>query len=139
MSVLLPKDNMNVTKSSSNGRERSPRQKSNSKSQQQQQTNRDSVKIVNEKNAANLNPTEVDDDSESENLSPLLHSKNKNAHLKLGKKAGSNGVNNGVSMPQSISALNLDNVHKSIDGIDNELDERDPGVNDDELEFLYER
>lgn len=53
MSVLLSKDDSQVTKTSSTQnttRDKSPRPKGQSKLQQ----NRDTVKIINEKNAANL-------------------------------------------------------------------------------------
>lgn len=54
MSVLLPKDDVSTSKNVNSIRDRSPRQKGQSKSSTQQQQNRDSLKLVNEKNAANL-------------------------------------------------------------------------------------
>lgn len=126
MSVLMPKDNLNVSKSSSNGRERSPRAKNSSKTQQQQQqiqhqSSRDSLKIVNEKNAANLTPTEADDDSESENLSPLLNNKSKHLHLKTSKMAsnGVNGLASGATASLPVSTLHIDDA-EAADDVDND-------------------
>lgn len=53
MSVLLPKEDVSTSKNVNNIRERSPRSKGQSKSSSQQQS-RDCIKLVNEKNAANL-------------------------------------------------------------------------------------
>lgn len=127
--MLMQKDNLSSSKNST--RERSPRQKNHSKSsqQQQQQQNRDCLKIVNEKNAANLHSAEAEDDSESENLSPLLNNKNKNLHSKTGKKCG-NSVNSamGAAVPQSKSALHIDGVHEPIDDTDTDAEDRDHEV-----------
>lgn len=136
MSVLMPKDNANAQKSGNNLRERSPRQKGHSKSSHQpQQQNRDSLKIVNEKNAANLQPTEAEEDSESENLSPLLNPKSKKSSAKNSKKANNNNINNNnntavASTPsqQSISALHIEGVDDSIDDTDTDVDDRDNEV-----------
>lgn len=124
MSVLMTKDNLGIPKNAGNHRERSPRQKGHSKSSSQQQhQNRESLKIVNEKNAANLQTAE--EDSESENLSPLLV-KNKKMHLKNVKKSAASNSNATVgpaALPQPIAALHMEGVHEPIDDTDTDLDE----------------
>lgn len=107
MSVLVPKEENNSA-SKSSARERSPRSKSISK-----QSNRDSLHLVNEKSSSNLH-TEQDDDSESENLSPLLQSKGKRNGGKPGQLA---------SMPAVVSQQNPIALH--IDGIDESIDDTD--------------
>lgn len=122
MSVLLPKDDANGAKSTT--RERSPRQKSSSKQQQ----NRDSMHMVNEKNAANLQGGDADEDSETENLSPLLHSKGKKSS-KNGRKMGHNTpAANSLTAHQTSQALHapalhIDGVNESIDDTDTDADE----------------
>lgn len=124
MSVLLPKDDVNGAKSIA--RERSPRQKGSSKQQQ----NRDSMHMVNEKNAANLQGADADEDSESENLSPLLHSKGKKSS-KSGRKMGHNtptSAANSLKVHQTSQALHapalhIDGVNESIDDTDTDADE----------------
>lgn len=142
MSVLLPKDETNNTKVTSQFREKSPRQKSGQTNKQQ---NRDSLHLVNEKNANNLQSIEQDDDSETENLSPLLyHKNNKKSQMKHGKKGTSNGgssssssafasPNAPIQFPsqqiQSLqSALHIDGVIESIDDTDTDIEERDSEV-----------
>lgn len=124
MSVLLPKDEVNAAKSTT--RERSPRQKSASKQQ-----NRDAMHMVNEKNAANLQGADPDDDSEAENLSPLLQTKAKKSS-KHGRKTGHNTSGSAVnsSTAQQTSqvlhappALHIDGVNESIDDTDTDADE----------------
>lgn len=146
MSILLPKDEINNSKSMSQFREKSPRQKSGqTNKQQQQQQNRDSLHLVNEKNANNLQSLEQDDDSETENLSPLLyHKTNKKSHMKHGKKGTSNGGSSSSSsafaspnapiqfqsqqIQPSQSALHIDGVIDSIDDTDTDIEERDSEV-----------
>ncbi|XP_037025658.1 E3 ubiquitin-protein ligase MGRN1 isoform X3 [Bradysia coprophila] len=108
MSVLMAKDDPNSGKHSAttNIREKSPRLKNNTKVQ----SGRDSVKIVNEKNAANLQPVDVDEDSDAEKLSPLLDPK-------------VNEVFNNNKIPNS--ALHIEGVDESIDDTDTEVDDHD--------------
>ncbi|KAJ6638151.1 E3 ubiquitin ligase, partial [Pseudolycoriella hygida] len=109
MSVLMAKDDPNNVKhstTSNNIREKSPRLKNNVKIQ----ANRDSVKIINEKNAANLQPAEVDEDSDAEKLSPLLDPKI------------NDGFNNN-KIPNS--ALHIEGVVESIDDTDTEIDDHE--------------
>lgn len=132
MSVLLPKEDNNNSKVSNSIREKAQRQKSNG--QTTKHLNRDSLHLVNEKNATNLQPTEQDDDSETENLSPLLYHKNKKSQMKHGKKtanastaaataaAASATTQFQTSQPQT--ALHIDGV-KSIDDTDTDVDERE--------------
>lgn len=130
MSVLLPKDDANATKSTT--RERSPRQKGSLKQQ-----SRDSMHMVNEKNAANLQGGDADDDSEAENLSPLLHSKAKKSS-KHGRKTGghntpSAAVNSSTAHQTSQAlpaALHIDGVNESIDDTDTDADEHNNEVSD---------
>lgn len=143
MSVLLPKDDINNSKSTSQFREKSPRQKTGQTNKQQ---NRDSLHLVNEKNANNLQSIEQDDDSETENLSPLLYHKNNNkkSQMKHGKKGTSNGGSSSSSsafaspnapiqfqsqqIQSSQSALHIDGVIESIDDTDTDIEERDSEV-----------
>lgn len=108
MSVLMAKDDPNSGKHSttSNIREKSPRPKNNAKVQ----SGRDSVKIVNEKNAANLQPVEVDEDSDAEKLSPLLDPKKNEAF-------NNNKISN--------SALHIEGVDESIDDTDTEVEDNE--------------
>lgn len=127
MSVLLPKEDNNNSKIPSSLREKTQRQKSG---QISKQPNRDSLHLVNEKNATNLQATEQEDDSETENLSPLLYHKSKKSQLKHGKKSGSNGASiaaatTHLQTQQSQSALHIDGVIESIDDTDTDLEERD--------------
>lgn len=121
MSVLLPKEDVNAAKSTM--RERSPRQKGSSKQQ-----NISSMHMVNEKNAANLQTGDPDDDSEAENLSPLLHSKVKKSS-RHGRKPGgytpSLMVNPaaGHQTQHAPPALHIDGVNESIDDTDTDADE----------------
>lgn len=121
----MPKDNLSLSKSGNNLRERSPRHKHHSKSSQQQ--NRDSLKIVNEKNVANLQATEQEEDSETENLSPLLNSKNnKKSHVKLSKKPSNNTIlTTSLTSPVQppIAGLHMDGVHEPIDDADTDLED----------------
>lgn len=124
MSVLLPKDDVPGAKSTT--RERSPRQKGSSKLQQ----NRDSMHMVNEKNAANLQGGDADEDSETENLSPLLHSKGKKSS-KNGRKMAHNTAAaatisltaHQTSQALHAPALHIDGVNESIDDTDTDADE----------------
>lgn len=142
MSVLLPKEDNNNSKSTQNQfREKSPRQKCGQLTAKQQ--NRDSLHLVNEKNANNLQPTiEQDDDSETENLSPLLYHKSKKSQIKHhGKKlsgasstSSSSSVTFGTTPFQTqqtsqSSALHIDGVNESIDDTDTDIEERDSEVN----------
>lgn len=113
MSVLMPKDDINVPKSTTNNiRDRSPRQKVHSKQQ-----NRDCMHMVNEKNAANLQAIDPDEDSETENLSPLLNPKSKKSQMKLGKKL----TQQQQPVPQqSQSPLHIDGIDEPIDDSDEE-------------------
>lgn len=127
MSVLMPKDNLSVSKSGNNLRERSPRHKHHSKSSQQQ--NRDSLKIVNEKNVANLQATEQEEDSETENLSPLLNSRNnKKTHGKLSSKKPSNNTSSTTILKspvqQPVAVLHMDGVHEPIDDTNTDMEDR---------------
>ncbi|XP_031634588.1 probable E3 ubiquitin-protein ligase MGRN1 [Contarinia nasturtii] len=127
MSVLLPKEDNNNSKGQ---REKGQRPKNGQTTKQQ---NRDSLHLVNEKNANNLQPTEQDDDSETENLSPLLYHKNKKSQLKHGKKvanASSTGAGTATATTQfqtqtAQTALHIDGINESIDDTDTDLDERD--------------
>lgn len=128
MSVLLTKEDGSVTKhstSSNNIREKSPRPKSQSRSLA---NNRDSVKIVNEKNSNNIKVIrksfflsinlfhmmsvqlqDPDDDSDAEKLSPLLNpDKNENFN---------NNNHHG-------SALHIDGVDESIDDTDTDVEDQ---------------
>lgn len=142
MSVLMPKDETNNTKSTSQFREKSPRQKNGPNNKQQ---NRDSLHLVNEKNANNLQSIEQDDDSETENLSPLLyHKNNKKSQMKHGKKGtstvGSSSSSSAFASPKapiqfqsqqiqpSQSALHIEGVIESIDDTDTDIEERDSEV-----------
>lgn len=129
MSVLMPKDNLGISKTAGSHRERSPRPKGHSKSSsQQQQQNRESLKIVNEKNAANLQSGDHEEDSESENLSPLLV-KNKKMHLKNVKKLPASNSNSTAigptAVPLPIAALHMEGVHEPIDDTDTDLEEHE--------------
>lgn len=129
MSVLLPKEDNNNSKMSNSLREKAQRQKSSGQTTKQQ--NRDSLHLVNEKNATNLQPTEQDDDSETENLSPLLYHKNKKSQMKHGKKtanASSGAATTATtqfqtSQPQT--ALHIDGVNEPIDDTDTDIEERE--------------
>lgn len=129
MSVLLPKEDNNNSKASNSLRDKMQRPKSGQTTKQQ---NRDSLHLVNEKNANNLQPTEQDDDSETENLSPLLYHKNKKSQMKHGKKmanitsATTATTQFQTSLPQT--ALHIDDINESIDDTDTDLDERDTAV-----------
>lgn len=134
MSVLLPKEENSNTKMNGNMREKSPRQKSGQTNNKQQ--NRDSLHLINEKKSTNAQPTEQDEDSETENLSPLLY-KNKKSQLKHGKKiAGSSSTSLTTPMQfqtsqqiaPSQTALHIDGVNESIDDTDTDLEERDMEV-----------
>lgn len=130
MSVLLPKDDVNAAKSTT--RERSPRQKGSSKQQ-----NRDSMHMVNEKNAANLQGGEADEDSEAENLSPLLHSKAKKSS-KHGRKAGHNTTSSAINsstVNSQVPALHIDGVNESIDDTDDDADDHINEVSVPQLNF----
>lgn len=126
MSVLLPKEDSNGANAI---REKSPRQKG---SQSKQQQNRDSLHLVNEKNAANLQPTEQDDDSETENLSPLLYHKNKKTtYMKPMKKLSTTAAMGSAQMPfqqPQQAALHIDGVEESIDDTDTDLEDRNTEV-----------
>lgn len=137
MSVLLPKEDNNNSKMGNSLREKSQRQKNG---QTMKQQNRDSLHLVNEKNATNLQPTDQDDDSESENLSPLLYHKSKKSQAKgHGKKvvnastvaaaaaANATGTTQ-FQTQQSQSALHIDGVNESIDDTDTDLEERETDV-----------
>lgn len=138
MSVLLPKEDNNNSKATNQFREKSPRQKSGQLAKQQ---NRDSHHLVNEKNANNLQPTEQDDDSETENLSPLLYHKTKKSQIKHGKKSSNassaSASTFGVTVPiqfksqqpSQSTALHIDGINESIDDTDTDLEERDTEVN----------
>ncbi|XP_055311143.1 probable E3 ubiquitin-protein ligase MGRN1 [Sitodiplosis mosellana] len=129
MSVLLPKEDNNNGKVSNSLREKAQRQKSSGQTAKQQ--NRDSLHLVNEKNATNLQPTEQDDDSETENLSPLLYHKNKKSQMKHGKRTVNASTAAAVtattqfqtSQPQT--ALHIDGVNESIDDTDTDIEERE--------------
>lgn len=142
MSVLLPKEDNNNAKVSNSLREKVQRQKSGGTTTKQQ--NRDSLHLVNEKNATNLQPTEQDDDSETENLSPLLYHKNKKSQMKHGKKtvnasmAASTGTASATkqfqtSLPQT--ALHIDGVNESIDDTDTEIEEREIEVS--QIDYVF--
>lgn len=126
MSVLLPKEDSNNQKLTNSLREKCQRQKSGQTIKQQ---NRDSLHLVNEKNATNLQPTEQDDDSETENLSPLLYHKTKKTQLKHKKSANTSanvaGTTQFQQAQQSQSPLHIDGVNESIDDTDTDLEERD--------------
>lgn len=126
MSVLLPKEDNNNSKVTNSLREKCQRQKSGQTTKQQ---NRDSVHLVNEKNATNLQSADQDDDSETENLSPLLYHKSKKSQQKHGKKAtNTSAITAGTTQfqaQQSQSALHIDGVNESIDDTDTDLEERD--------------
>lgn len=132
MSVLLPKEDSNCSSAVNSIRDKSPRQKGN---QPKQQQSRDSLHLVNEKNAANLQPIEQDEDSETENLSPLLYHKNKKStYMKPMKKLSTTAAAMSSTTPiqfqppqqsqQSQSALHIDGVEESIDDTDTDIDER---------------
>lgn len=132
MSVLLPKEDNNNAKISNSLREKVQRQKSGGTTTKQQ--NRDSLHLVNEKNATNLQPTEQDDDSETENLSPLLYHKNKKSQMKHGKKtvnastaasAGAASASTQFQTSQPQTALHIDGVNESIDDTDTDIEERE--------------
>lgn len=136
MSVLLPKEDNNNSKMGNSLRDKSQRQKNG---QTMKQQNRDSLHLVNEKNATNLQPTDQDDDSESENLSPLLYHKSKKSQAKAhGKKmANTSSVASTAAnaagttqfqTQQSQSALHIDGVNESIDDTDTDLEERESDV-----------
>lgn len=120
MSVLPPKEESSIAKVNGNMREKSPRQKSGQTVNKQQ--NRDSLQLINEKNATNAQTIEQDDDSETENLSPLLY-KNKKSQLKHGKKMASSSSTSTTAPIQS--ALHIDGINESIDDTDTDLEERD--------------
>lgn len=129
MSVLLPKEDNNNSKVANSLREKCQRQKSGQTTKQQ---SRDSLHLVNEKNATNLQPVDQDEDSETENLSPLLYHKNKKSQMKHGKKM-SNASSTATTTTQfqaqqSQSALHIDGVNDSIDDTDTDLEERDMEV-----------
>lgn len=115
MSVLLSKEDA----AKSTARERSPRQKGGSTKQNQ---NRDSMRMVNEKNAANLQGGDGDEDSETENLSPLLNSKVKKTSKHGRKMAHNTTASAGVVNPVT-PALHIDGVNESIDDTDTDADE----------------
>lgn len=134
MSVLLPKEDNNNSKMGNSLREKGQRQKSG---QTMKQQNRDSLHLVNEKNANNLQPTDQDDDSETENLSPLLYHKSKKSQAKThGKKVLNASSGAGVAATgtahfpaqQSQSALHIEGVIESIDDTDTDLEERESEV-----------
>lgn len=122
MSVLLPKEDGHAAKPMA--RERSPRQKCSSKQQ-----SRDSMHMVNEKNAANLQGGDADDDSEAENLSPLLHSKTKKPSKHGRKTAPTPSTAHNASSTHPIAtqhvppALQIDGVNESIDDTDTDADD----------------
>lgn len=128
MSVLLPKEDNNNSKVPSSLREKAQRQKNGQTTKQQ---NRDSLHLINEKNATNLQATELDDDSETENLSPLLYHKSKKSQMKHGKKSANASTASATTQfqtQQSQSALHMDGVNESIDDTDTDLDDRDHEV-----------
>lgn len=130
MSVLLPKEDNNNSKVPNSLREKAQRQKSGQTTKQQ---NRDSLHLVNEKNATNLQATEQEDDSETENLSPLLYHKSKKSQMKHGKKVANASTAAAATAhlqaQQSQTALHIDGVNESIDAdTDTDLDERDTDV-----------
>lgn len=129
MSVLLPKEDNNNSKVPNSLREKAQRQKSGQTTKQQ---NRDSLHLVNEKNATNLQATEQEDDSETENLSPLLYHKSKKSQMKHGKKVANASTATAATAhlqaQQSQTALHIDGVNESIDDTDTDLDERDTEV-----------
>lgn len=141
MSVLLPKEDNNNSKVGNSLRDKSQRQKSG---QTMKQQNRDSLHLVNEKNATNLQATDHDDDSETENLSPLLYHKSKKSQNKANTKKAVNAATGAATaaaaaattatgtaqfpIQQSQSALHIDGVNESIDDTDTDLEERDNEV-----------
>lgn len=73
--------------------------------------------------------TEQDDDSESENLSPLLYHKNKKSQVKHVKKiANSSAAATATTQFQTTqlqTPLHIDGVNVSIDDTDTDLEQRD--------------
>lgn len=132
MSVLLPKEDNNNSKVSNSVRDKTQRQKGGQTAKQQ---NRDSLHLVNEKNATNLQPTERDDDSESENLSPLLYHKNKKSQMKHIKKianASSAAIATTQIQTQNLQTpLHIDGVNESIDDTDTDTDVEERDINVD--------
>lgn len=140
MSVLLPKEDNNNSKMGNSLREKSQQRQKSGQTMKQQ--NRDSLHLVNEKNATNLQPTDQDDDSESENLSPLLYHKSKKSQVKAHGKKVVNATNVAAAAAaaasatgttqfqtqQSQSALHIDGVNESIDDTDTDLEERETDV-----------
>lgn len=111
---MLPKEDINAVTKSAN-RERSPRPKNSSK-----QSNRDSVHMINEKNAANLQAIDAEEDSDHENLSPLLQCKKKTQGNNLTNTQSTVATNQ--SQQQQPIALHIDGIDESIDDIDDEPD-----------------
>lgn len=109
LSVLLPKDDINSV-SKSTARERSPRPKGSAK-----QSSHDSMHMVNEKNAANLQAADAEEDSDHENLSPLLQSKKKS-------QAKPTGNQSSAATTQQPIALHINGVNESIDDTDDDPD-----------------
>lgn len=138
MSVLLPKEDNNNSKVSNSVREKIQRQKGGQTTKQQ---NRDSLHLVNEKNATNLQPTEHDDDSESENLSPLLYHKNKKSQMKHVKKIANASsatiATTQFQTPSLQTPLHIDGVNESIDDTDTDLEEREIEVEVGNLNFSF--
>lgn len=76
----------------------------------------------------------MDDDSESENLSPLLNPKNNKKSQKSSKKpnGSTSGTNGGQQQPttqnlqsQQMNALHIDGIIESIDDTDTDAENRE--------------
>lgn len=78
--------------------------------------------MVNEKNAANLQATDAEEDSDHENLSPLLQTKKKSQGKSSGNNTSINQSTAATTQSQQPIALHIDGVDESIDDTDDEPD-----------------
>lgn len=138
MTTVLPKDESAGQKINGMTRDKSPRQKSFKANKAM--LSRDSLALINEKNATSVQSIEQDEDSDTGNLSPLLHT-NAKSLLKHVKKLS--GLPSSTSshaqqqhqqkqlepqFSQTQAALQIDGVIKSIDENDTDAEERNKEV-----------
>lgn len=134
MTTVLPKDENAGQKINGMTKEKSPRQKSFKANKAM--LSQDSLAHINEKNATSIQSIEQDDDSDTGNLSPLLHT-NAKSLLKHVKKLS--GLPSSMSsqaqqqqlepqLSQSHAALQIDGVSKPVDENDTDAEERNKEV-----------
>lgn len=151
MTTIISKDG-NSLKVNGTAREKSPRPKN---SRLNKQSSRDSLSMINERNATSAQSIDQDDDSETENLSPLLYTNKKSQMKHVKKIAGSPGSTSSSSsssaqmqtspstqlqpqlqkqqpqISQSQTALHIDGVNENIDDT-TDADDREIEVCEDD-------